>query len=86
MQLNSKHQDTLKDVFHNPVKASIQWSDIENMLIALGATLSQGNGSRIRIELNRVRATFHRPHLRKETDKGAVKSMRRFLITAGVIP
>ncbi len=50
----------------------------------LGAEISQGNGSRIRIYLNGVRAVFHRPHPRKETDKCALKSMRRFLIEAGV--
>jgi len=31
-----------------------------------------------------VRAVFHRPHPRKETDKGALRSMRRFLLEAGV--
>ncbi|MEW6501251.1 MAG: hexulose-6-phosphate isomerase, partial [Thermodesulfobacteriota bacterium] len=31
-------------------------------------------------------AVFHRPHPRKETDKGAVKSLRRFLENAGVKP
>ena len=41
---------------------------------------------RVRIALNGVRAVFHRPHPRKEIDKGAVKSMRRFLSEAGVRP
>ncbi|MFN6309943.1 MAG: type II toxin-antitoxin system HicA family toxin, partial [Planctomyces sp.] len=36
--------------------------------------------------LNDVRAVFHRPHPQKETDKGAVRSMRRFLTEAGVTP
>lgn len=35
---------------------------------------------------NGVRAAFHRPHPQKETDNGAVKSMRRFLTEAGVTP
>jgi len=34
--------------------------------------------------LNGVRAVFHRPHPKKETDKGAIVSMRRFLLEAGV--
>ncbi|WP_309225663.1 type II toxin-antitoxin system HicA family toxin [Sphaerospermopsis sp. LEGE 08334] len=38
----------------------------------------------MRIALNDVKAVFHRPHPQKETDKGAVKSMRRFLLEAGV--
>ena len=54
------------------------------MLAALGANISEGSGSRVRISLNGVDAVFHRPHPRKETDKGSVKSMRRFLKEAGV--
>lgn len=37
----------------------------------------------MRIALNGVRAVFHRPHHQKETNKGAVKSMRRLLTEAG---
>ena len=36
------------------------------------------------IQLRSVRAVFHRPHPQKETDKGSVKSMKRFLENAGV--
>lgn len=61
------------------------WRDIEAMLLNLGAELEEGKGSRIRIVLNGVRAVFHRPHPKKETDKGAIVSMRRFLIEAGIL-
>jgi len=84
-KLGKRHQKTLKDIFEDPVKSNVKWDNIEKMLIALGAKLSEGRGSRIRIYLNNVRAVFHRPHPRKETDKGALKSMRRFLKEAGVI-
>ncbi len=56
------------------------------MFVAYGAEISEGQGSRVRIALNGVRAVFHRPHPQKETDKGAVVSVRRFLIEAGVEP
>lgn len=82
-KIGKKHQKTLKNVFEDPIKSNVKWVDIENMLIALGAELSEGSGSRIRIYLNNIRAVFHRPHPRKETDKGALKSMRRFLKEAG---
>ena len=36
------------------------------------------------VELNGERAVFHRPHPENTTDKGAVKSIRRFLENAGV--
>jgi len=56
------------------------------LLVSLGAEISEGNGSRVRIALNGIRAVFHRPHPQKETDKGAIMSMRRFLKEAGVKP
>jgi hypothetical protein len=42
----SKHDRTLRAVFANPVRASINWSDIESMLVHLGAQISEGEGSR----------------------------------------
>ena len=82
--MNKKNKTTLAAIFENPVRSDILWKDIENLLYALGAEISEGRGSRVRIVLESVRAVFHRPHPRKETDKGSVKSMRRFLISAGV--
>jgi len=46
--------------------------------------MSEGRGSRIRVYLKGVRAVFHKPHPGKETDRGTVRSVRRFLIEAGV--
>jgi len=84
--MNRKHRRTLEAVFDDPVRSNIPWRDIEAMLKAAGAEITEGEGSRVRIALNSVRAVFHRPHPRKETDKGAVRSMRRFLTEAGVTP
>jgi hypothetical protein len=75
---------TLAAIFEH--KANILWSDIESMLKKYGAEVSEGRGSRVRIALNGVRAVFHRPHPRKETDRGAVAAMRKFLIEAGIHP
>jgi hypothetical protein len=82
--MKAKHRKTLQAIFEDPVRASIPWADIESLLAACGAEISEGRGSRVRIALNGVRAVFHRPHPQKETDKGAVVSMRRFLTEAGV--
>lgn len=70
----------------DPNYTSITWDDIEALLIVLGAERFEGNGSRIRFLLNGIKATFHRPHPQKETDKGAVKSVRRFLEEGGIKP
>ena len=82
--MNKKHYKTLEQIFQNPVQAGIAWRDIEAMLKSLGAEISEGSGSRVRIALNGIRAVFHRPHPRKETDKGAIVSMRRFLNEANI--
>jgi HicA toxin of bacterial toxin-antitoxin, len=84
--MSKKHRRTLAVIFAEPVRANVNWSDIEAMLEACGAEVSEGKGSRVRNALNGVRAVFHRPHPQKETDKGALRSMRRFLIEAGVTP
>lgn len=82
--LNKKHDAILKAIFAKPIQSNIAWKDIESLLEALGAELSEGNSSRVRIALNDRKAVSYRPHPQKETDKGAVVSMRRFLIAVGI--
>jgi HicA toxin of bacterial toxin-antitoxin, len=83
--MTARQRRTLHAIFGNPVRANILWADIESLLRACGAEISEGRGSRVRIALRGVRAVFHRPHPQKETDRGAVVSMRRFLTEAGVV-
>ena len=84
--MNSKQQKTLKEIFKIPTSSQIKWKDIESLFKALGCEISEGAGSRIRVKLNNVRAIFHRPHPNPVTNKGAVESVRRFLLNAGVQP
>ena len=83
--MNSKNAKTLSKIFEVPTRNDIVWDDIEKLFISLGAEITGGNGSRIRVKLNDVRAVFHRPHPQKTTDKGAVISVQIFLQNAGVI-
>jgi hypothetical protein len=84
MKLSSKHLKMLRAIFEDPVRSDIEWAGIEKLLVALGAEVSEGRGSRVRVYLKGVRAVFHRPHPQKETGKGAIMSMRRFLTEAGI--
>jgi len=70
MQLSGKHRVTLEAVFADPVRAGIARREIEALFEACGGKISEGQGSRVRVAQNGVRAVFHRPHPRKETDKG----------------
>lgn len=84
--LNSKQRKTLEAIFETPVRSDIAWVDIESLFVSLGATVRQGNGSRVRVALNNVRAVFHEPHPHKETCKCTVKDVRDFFTNAGVTP
>lgn len=82
--MRRKHRRTLDKIFEIPVRWDIPWDDIESLLRASGAEISEGRGSRVRIYLKGVRAIFHRPHPQKETDRGSMRAMRRFLKEAGI--
>ena len=84
--MNSKHRKILSAIFTDPVSPAIPWEDIEKLFVACGGVLTKGRGSRVRVKLGEVLATFHRPHPERVTDKGAVKSVRNFLENAGVKP
>ncbi len=82
--MNNKHKRTLESIFRLPTQTSIKWKDVELLFIHLGAKATEGNGSRIRVILNKVPANFHRPHPRREATQGAIEAVRRFLKDAGV--
>ena len=83
--MNKKQKQTLNKILEKPERSDIPWSNIESLIVALGAEIFEGRGSRVRVVLNEVKAVFHRPHPERVTEKGAVKSVRRFLKEAGVI-
>jgi hypothetical protein len=84
--MTGRHRRTLAAIFEEPVRSNVNWSAIEALFTACGAELTEGKGSRVRVALKGLRAVFHRPHPQKETDKGALRSVRRFLTEAGVTP
>jgi hypothetical protein len=84
--VDGKHRKTLEAIFKKPERANFAWRDIEALFIVLSAEIIEGNGSRVRVALKDVRAVCHRSHPQKDINKGAVKSVRRFLEAAGVKP
>jgi hypothetical protein len=75
--MNKKQRQTLERVFEKPVRSDISWSDIEKLFRALGAELTEGRGSRIRVVLSGVRAVFHRPHPERVANPSTIRSVRR---------
>lgn len=84
--LNSRQRSTLEAIYANPIRANINWTDIESLFVALGAIVAEGNGSRVCVALHGVKAVFHEPHPEKEAAKGTIRSVRDFLKKANVTP
>ncbi len=82
--MNRRHRRTLERIFVEPTPTDLRWSEIEALLRAAGAEISEGAGSRVRGALGGVRAVFHRPHPGPETRRGLVRAIRDFLAAAGV--
>lgn len=84
--MNSKQRKTLVAVFRDPASPSIEWSDIESLLLAVGCNILEGSGSRVRFEKDGLIASFHRPHPEKEAKRYQVKDARLFLKQLGIEP
>jgi hypothetical protein len=82
--MNTKQRQTLERILEQPARSDIPWSDIEKLFRALGADISEGRGSRVRVALEGVRAVFHRPHPERVVNQFTIRSVRRFLKEAGV--
>ena len=84
--MNSRHRKTLAAIFSKPTPASIGFSDIEALIKALGGTVTEREGSRVKIELNGMQWRCHRPHPGKEAKKYQVEEARELLERTGVKP
>lgn len=84
--MKRKHKATLALIFKRPVNGSVRWKDIEALFVALGAKVTEREGSRIGVFLFGEVRVFHRPHPSPDTDKGAVSSIRDWLESHGVRP
>lgn len=84
--MKPKHTKTLKAVFAKPTLASIAFADIESLLLAAGAELKEGAGSRVRFTLQSQEWHAHRPHPGKEAKKYQIEQVRDFLTRLGITP
>ena len=73
-------------IFALPTCKTLQWVDVEALFVALGASVHEGRGSRVRFELNGSTIMFHRPHNPKIARAYQVELARRFLVALGVNP
>jgi len=63
------NRKTLAAVFTDSVSGTLEWVAVESLLLAAGARLIEGRGSRLRFKKDGEVSTFNRPHLlRKPSD------------------
>ncbi len=84
--MNSRHSRTLTAVFAEPTSGTVAWADVEALLLAAGARLIEGRGSRVRFEKDGMVGTFHRPHPAREAKRYQARDARDFLERIGVTP
>ena len=84
--VNARQVKALKAIFTDPVSASVAWSAIENLLVAVGCRIIEGDGSRVRFVKGDLVASFHRPHPAKEAKRYQVRDAREFLMKLGGQP
>jgi HicA toxin of bacterial toxin-antitoxin, len=84
--VNAKHCKTLAVVFPRPTSPSIVFSEIESLIKALGGTVAEREGSRVKVELLGEQWRCHRPHPGKEAKRYQVEEARELLERAGVRP
>ena len=84
--MNSKHRKTLAAIFGKPTSASIVFSDIEALIKALGGSVHEREGSRVKLVLGGNEWRCHRPHPGKEAKRYQVEEARALLEQAGIKP
>lgn len=85
-QVNARHRKILSSIFVKPTLASVVFADIEALIKALGGSVSERAGSRVKIELSGHQWRRHRPHPGKEAKRYQVEEARELLERAGVTP
>jgi len=84
--MNAKHRKTLRAIFAKPTSASIVFSDIEALIVALGGEVIEREGSRVKILLREEQWRCHRPHPGKEAKRYQVEEARELLERTGNAP
>lgn len=84
--MNSRHRKTLAALFEKPMPARVVFTDIEALIRALGGTVTEREGSRVKVELLGVQWRCHRPHPGKEARRYQVEEAREMLERLGIKP
>lgn len=84
--MNTKHRKTLIAIFARTTSATIPFADIEALIKALGGSVLEREGSRVKMELKGEQWRCHRPHPGREAKRYQVEEARELLERVGELP
>jgi hypothetical protein len=79
--LNSRHRDTLLQIFQHPTSHNIEWPDVLSLLEAVGSVEQRHDGKYV-VTLG-TESEFLTPPKHKDIDVQQVVDLRRMLTSAG---
>jgi len=82
--MSQKYERILQSILQEPVSGNIHWREVESLLHHLGAVIEPGHGARLKVMLNGVEGTLHRPHHSGVCSKQDIRHLRDYLVRVGV--
>ena len=82
--LDSRHRDTVRQIFEHPTSHNIDWRAVLSLLDAIG-TVSQHHDGKVAVTLG-PELEFLVPPAGKDVDEQMVVDLRRMLTEAGYRP
>jgi hypothetical protein len=82
--LDSRHRDTIAQIFTHPSSTNIEWRSVLSLLEAVGTTTEEHNG-KFRVEVGPTTVFLQRPR-GKDIDQQMIVDLRRMLKLAGLAP
>lgn len=84
--MKARHAKNLQLIFSRPTPAGVKWLDAVALFEALGAEITEAEGSRVTVFLFEQVKVMLRPHPSPDMDKGAAASIRKWVEENGVTP
>jgi len=82
--LNGHQRKTLQRVLATPASGTIRFANIESLLEALGAEVTECKGSRVRFDLRGEQWHTHRPHPGIEAKRYQVRDLQELFQLLGI--
>lgn len=84
MKLNSRQTKIYNEIWVMPHSRKLRFSEVSNLLVALGCDRSRKGGANVVFELNGKAWGMHPPHPQPYIKRPYIKDLRKFLVDSGI--